>query len=29
MKRSGFGREKGMEALHDLTVCKTVIVKHD
>ncbi len=28
-KRSGFGREKGMEALHDLTVCKTVILKHD
>ncbi len=29
VKRSGFGREKGMEALHDLTVCKTVILKHD
>ena len=29
MKRSGFGREKGLEALHDLTVCKTVIIKHD
>ena len=24
-KRSGFGREKGMEALHELTACKTIV----
>lgn len=29
MKRSGFGREKGMEALHHLTTVKTIIFKHD
>ncbi len=28
MKRSGHGREKGMEALHDLTTVKTVILRH-
>ena len=28
MKRSGFGREKGMEALHDLTTTKTIILRH-
>jgi aldehyde dehydrogenase (NAD+) len=28
MKRSGFGREKGMAALHDLTVVKTIILRH-
>ncbi len=28
MKRSGFGREKGLEALHDLTTTKTIILRH-
>ena len=28
MKRSGYGREKGMEALHHLTTVKTVVLKH-
>ena len=28
MKRSGHGREKGMEALHDLTTVKTVVLRH-
>ena len=28
MKRSGHGREKGMEALHDLTTVKTVVMRH-
>ena len=28
MKRSGFGREKGIAALHDLTVVKTIILRH-
>ena len=28
MKRSGHGREKGMEALHDLTTVKTIILRH-
>jgi aldehyde dehydrogenase (NAD+) len=26
--RSGFGREKGMEALHHLTAVKTVVIRH-
>lgn len=29
MKKSGHGREKGFEALHDFTVLKTIIFKHD
>lgn len=28
MKKSGFGREKGFEALYDVTAVKTVIVNH-
>ncbi|MSP51946.1 MAG: aldehyde dehydrogenase family protein [Alphaproteobacteria bacterium] len=28
MKRSGYGREKGMEALQHLTTLKTIVVKH-
>ena len=28
MKRSGYGREKGIEALHDLTTVKTIILRH-
>lgn len=28
MKRSGHGREKGMEALHELTTVKTVVLRH-
>ncbi|MDX2104499.1 MAG: aldehyde dehydrogenase family protein [Alphaproteobacteria bacterium] len=28
VKRSGYGREKGFEALHTLSVTKTVLVKH-
>lgn len=28
MKKSGFGREKGFEALYDVTVVKTVIINH-
>jgi NAD-dependent aldehyde dehydrogenases len=27
MKKSGFGREKGMEGLKELTVCKTIVQK--
>jgi aldehyde dehydrogenase (NAD+) len=27
-KRSGFGREKGLEALHHLTAVKTVVIRH-
>ena len=27
MKKSGFGREKGMEGLRELTVCKTIVQK--
>jgi aldehyde dehydrogenase (NAD+) len=27
-KRSGFGREKGFEALHHLTAVKTVVIRH-
>jgi aldehyde dehydrogenase (NAD+) len=27
-KRSGFGREKGFEALHHVTAVKTVVIKH-
>ncbi len=27
-KRSGFGREKGFEALHHMTTVKTVVIKH-
>lgn len=29
IKKSGHGREKGMAALHDFTVLKTLIMKHD
>lgn len=29
MKKSGHGREKGFEALHDFTALKTIIFKHD
>jgi aldehyde dehydrogenase (NAD+) len=29
MKKSGHGREKGFEALKDLSVVKTIVVKHD
>lgn len=29
MKKSGHGREKGFEALHDFTVLKTIVFKHD
>ncbi len=28
MKRSGHGREKGLEALHDLTTVKTIVLRH-
>jgi len=28
MKKSGFGREKGFEALYDVTAVKTVIINH-
>lgn len=28
-KRSGFGREKGLEALHHVTAVKTVVIRHD
>ncbi len=28
MKKSGHGREKGFEALYDLSVLKTIVVKH-
>lgn len=28
VKRSGFGREKGLAALHDMTVLKTVVIRH-
>jgi aldehyde dehydrogenase (NAD+) len=28
VKRSGHGREKGLEALHDLTTVKTIILRH-
>jgi aldehyde dehydrogenase (NAD+) len=29
IRKSGHGREKGMVALHDFTIAKTLIVKHD
>jgi aldehyde dehydrogenase (NAD+) len=29
MKKSGHGREKGFEALHDFTALKTIVFKHD
>jgi aldehyde dehydrogenase (NAD+) len=29
VKKSGHGREKGMAALHEFTVLKTLVVKHD
>lgn len=29
IRKSGHGREKGLAALHDFTVAKTIIVKHD
>ncbi len=29
VRKSGHGREKGMAALHDFTVAKTIIMKHD
>lgn len=29
MKRSGHGREKGFQALHEFSVTKTVVIKHD
>ena len=28
MKRSGYGREKGVDALHDLTTLKTIVLRH-
>jgi aldehyde dehydrogenase (NAD+) len=28
MKKSGFGREKGFEALYDVTAVKTTIINH-
>lgn len=28
MKKSGFGREKGFEAMHDVTIVKTVVINH-
>jgi aldehyde dehydrogenase (NAD+) len=29
MKKSGHGREKGFEALHDFSTLKTIVFKHD
>jgi aldehyde dehydrogenase (NAD+) len=29
VKSSGYGREKGLEALHGYTVLKTVVFQHD
>ncbi|TAK53900.1 MAG: aldehyde dehydrogenase family protein [Gammaproteobacteria bacterium] len=29
VKHSGYGREKGMEALHGVTRVKTIVIKHD
>jgi aldehyde dehydrogenase (NAD+) len=28
MKKSGFGREKGFEAMHDVTTVKTTVINH-
>lgn len=28
MKKSGFGREKGFEAMHDFTIVKTTVINH-
>ena len=29
MKKSGHGREKGFEALHEFTAVRTMVVRHD
>lgn len=29
MKKSGFGREKGFEAMHDFTIVKTTVINHE